>query len=100
MHVNTDPEIINEIDMTDGFECFAPSNDIKRPENQEKKFEENIWKLVALMENSTVKSLRLASVNSILDDLNRQCKAALTLDNTWLPGQQPGEVKVKIIPSK
>ena len=82
MHVNTDPEIINEIDMTDGFECFAPSNDIKRPENQEKKFEENIWKLVALMENSTVKSLRLASVNSILDDLNRQCKAALTLDNT------------------
>ena len=36
MHVNTDPEIINEIDMTDGFECFAPLNDIKKPENQEK----------------------------------------------------------------
>ena len=55
-------------------------------------------KLVALMENPTVKSLRLASVNSILDDLNRQCEAVLTLDNTSLPGQQPGKVKVKIIP--
>ena len=50
------------------------------------------------MENPTVKSLRLASVNSILDDLNRQCEAVLTLDNTSLPGQQPGKVKVKIIP--
>ena len=28
MHVNTDPERINEIDMTDGFECFPPSNDM------------------------------------------------------------------------
>ena len=36
IHVNTDPEIINEIDMTDGFECFAPLNYIKNPENQEK----------------------------------------------------------------
>ena len=70
----------------------------KKTENQEKKFEENILKLVALMENPTVKSLRLASVNSILDDLNRQCEAVLTLDNTSLPGQQPGKVKVKIIP--
>ena len=33
MHVNTDAEIINEIDMTDGFECFTPSNDIKNTEN-------------------------------------------------------------------
>ena len=48
------------------------------------------------MENPTVKSLRLASVNSILDNLNRQCEAALTLDNTSLPGQQPD--KDKIIP--
>ena len=40
MHINTDPEIISEIDMTDGFECFAPLNalnDIKKTENQEKK---------------------------------------------------------------
>ena len=50
------------------------------------------------MENATVKSLRLASVSSILDDLNQQYEAVLTLDNTSLPGQQPGEVKVKIIP--
>ena len=50
------------------------------------------------MENPTVKSLQLASVSSILDDLNRQCEAVLTFDNTSLPGQQPGEVKVKIIP--
>ena len=50
------------------------------------------------MENPTVKSLRLASVNSTLGDLNRQCEAVLTLNNTSLPGQQPGKVKVKIIP--
>ena len=49
------------------------------------------------MENPTLKSLRLASVNPILDDLNRQCEAVLILDNTSLPGQQPGKVKVKII---
>ena len=96
MHVNADAQIINKIDMTDGFEGFAPSNDIKKTENQEKKIEENISKLVGLMENPTVKSLRLVSVNSILDDLNRQCEAVLTLDNTSLPGQQPH--KVKIIP--
>ena len=30
MHVNTDAEIINEIDMTDGIECFTASNDIKK----------------------------------------------------------------------
>ena len=24
IHVNIDAEIINEIDMTDGFECFPP----------------------------------------------------------------------------
>ena len=63
-----------------------------------KKLEENILKLVALMENPTVKSLWLASLNSILEDLNRQFEAVLTLDNTSLPGQQPGKVKVKIIP--
>ena len=51
-----------------------------------------------MIENPTVKSLRLASVNSILGDLNRQCEAVLTLNNTSLPGQQPGRVKVKIIP--
>ena len=38
---------MNEIDMTDGFEYFAPSNDTKKAENQEKKFEENISKLEA-----------------------------------------------------
>ena len=48
------------------------------------------------MEIPTVKFLRLVSVNSILDDLNRQCEAVVTLDNTSLPGQQPD--KVKIIP--
>ena len=51
------------------------------------------------MENPTVKSLRLVSVNSILDDLNRQCEAVLTFDNASLPRQQPGKVKVKIIPT-
>ena len=57
-------------------------------------------KFVALMENPTVEYLRLASVNSIfLGDLSRQCEAALTLNDTSLPGQQPGKVKVKIIPS-
>lgn len=30
MHVTTGDKIINETDMTDGFECFAPSNDIKK----------------------------------------------------------------------
>ena len=55
--------------MTDGFECFAPSNDIKK--QQKKKFEENVSKLVALMENLTVKSLQLASVNFILVNLNQ-----------------------------
>ena len=69
----------------------------KKPRKPRKKFEKNVSKLVALMENPTVKSLRLASVNSILDDLNPQCEAVLTLDNTSLPGQQPGKVKVKII---
>ena len=98
MRVNTDAEIINETDMTDGFECFTPANYIKKTEDQEKKCAENISKLVALIENSTVKSLRLASVNYILGDLNRQCEAVLTLNNTSLPGQQPGKVKVKIIP--
>ena len=61
-HVNTDPKIINKIDMTDCFECFTPLNDIKRTENQEKKFEENISKLAASREKPTVKSLRLASL--------------------------------------
>ena len=56
-------------------------------------------KFVALMENPTVEHLRLASVNSIfLGDLSRQCEAALTLNDTSLPVQQPGKVKVKIIP--
>ena len=98
MHVNTNAELINEIDMTDGFKCFAQSNDIKKNRKPRKKFEENISKLVALMENLIVKSFLLASINSILDDLNRQCEALLTLDNTSLPGQQPDNVK--IIPPK
>ena len=34
MHANTDAEIINEIDMTDGFKCFTPSNDIKKQETR------------------------------------------------------------------
>ena len=51
------------------------------------------------MENPTVKSLRPASINSILDHLNRQCETVLTLDYTSLPGQQPGNVKI-IIPQK
>ena len=50
------------------------------------------------MENPTVKSIRLAHNISILDDLNRQCEAVLTLNNTSLSGQQPGKLKVKIIP--
>ena len=50
------------------------------------------------MENLTVKSIRLAHNISILDDLNRQCEAVLTLNNTSLSGQQPGKLKVKIIP--
>ena len=37
MHVNTDAEIINEIDMTDGFECFATSDDIKKKQQKTKK---------------------------------------------------------------
>ena len=49
------------------------------------------------MENPAVKSLRLASINSILGDLNQQCEAVLTLSDTSLPRQQPGKVKVKII---
>ena len=49
------------------------------------------------MENPVVKSLRLASVNSILGDLNQQCEAVLTLNNTSLPRQQPGKVKFKVI---
>ena len=49
------------------------------------------------MENPAVKSLRLASINSILGDLNQQCEAVLTLNDTTLPRQQPGKVKVKII---
>ena len=40
--------------------------------------------------------LVLFSVNSIFDDLNRQCEAVLTLDNTSLTGQQLG--KQKIVP--
>ena len=36
MHVNTDAEIINEIDLTHGFECFTPSNDIKNPRKRRK----------------------------------------------------------------
>ena len=58
---------------------------------------ENILKLFALMENPAVKSLRLASINSILGDLNQQCEAVLTLNDASLPRQQPGKVKVKII---
>ena len=58
---------------------------------------ENILKLFALMENPAVKSVRLASVNSILGDLNQQYEAVLTLNDTSLPRQQPGKVKVKII---
>ena len=50
------------------------------------------------MENPTVKSLRLASVNSILSNLNRQCEAVLTLNNTSLPWKQPVKVKFKITP--
>ena len=69
IHVTTDDKIINETGMTDGFECFAPSNDIKK--QQKKKFEENVSKLVALMENLTVKSLQLPSVNFILVNLNQ-----------------------------
>ena len=45
MHVNTDVQIINEIDMTDGFECFAPSNDIKKADNQEKKLKKTFRNL-------------------------------------------------------
>ena len=36
MHVNIDLETINEIGMTDGFECFAPSNDIKEQKTKKK----------------------------------------------------------------
>ena len=32
----------------------------------------------------------------IIENLNRQYEAALTLDNTWLSGKQPD--KVKIVP--
>ena len=49
------------------------------------------------MGNPAVKSLRLASINSILGDLNQQCEAVLTLNDASLPRQQPGKVKVKII---
>ena len=38
---------------------------------KQKKIEENVSKLVALMENLTVKSLQLASVNFILVNLNQ-----------------------------
>ena len=72
---------------------------LKKTENQDKKIEKNISKLVALMDHLTVKSLRLFSVNSILDELNRQCEAVLTLHNTLLPGQQADKVKV-ILQSK
>ena len=37
MHINTDPEIINEIEVTDRFECFAPLNDIKKKQKTKKK---------------------------------------------------------------
>ena len=37
MHVNTDAEIIKDIDMTDGFECFTPLNDIKKPQKTSEK---------------------------------------------------------------
>ena len=33
IHVNTNDEIINMIDISDGFECIAPSNNIKITEN-------------------------------------------------------------------
>ena len=36
MHVNTDVEIINEFDMTVGFKCFTPSNDIKKQKTKKK----------------------------------------------------------------
>ena len=72
---------------------------LKKTENQDKKIEKNISKLVALMDHLTVKSLRLVSVNSILDELNRQCEAVLILHNTLLPGQQADKVKV-ILQSK
>ena len=41
----------------------------------------------------------IASTNAqmlIIEDLNRQYEAALTLDNTWLSRKQPD--KVKIVP--
>ena len=94
MHVNTDAKIINEIDMTDGFKCFTPSNDIKKPRKPRKK---NLQKTFRNLSHWW-KILRLASINSIFDDLNRQCEAVITLNKTSLPGQQPGKVKVKIIP--
>ena len=37
MHVNTDAEIIKDIDMTDGFEYFTPSNDIKKTQKTREK---------------------------------------------------------------
>ena len=46
MHVNTDAEIINEIDMTDGFECFTSSNDIKKQKTRKKNLQKTFRNLL------------------------------------------------------
>ena len=45
MHVNTDAEIINKIDMTSGFECFTPSNDIKKQKTKKKNLQKTFRSL-------------------------------------------------------
>ena len=61
MHVNTDPEIINEIDMTDGFECFAPSNDI---EKKQKTMKENLKKTFRNLSHwSKIRQMQIGSTS-------------------------------------
>ena len=45
MHVNTDAEIINKIDMTGGFECFTPSNNIKKQKTKKKNLQKTFRSL-------------------------------------------------------
>ena len=79
-HVNTDAEIINELTWLMLSNALHDQMILKKTQenNNKKKFEENISNIVALMEKPTVKSLRLASVNSILS-LNRQSANSLLI---------------------
>ena len=83
MLVNTDAKIINKIDMADGFQCFAQSNYIKKNQKSIKKKKIETFLKTCHIDGKYDSEISLiASISSVLDDLNQECEDLLTFNNT------------------